>query len=589
MDAETEPEKASSLLIHDEWPGPSPNDIDTLVFGPTADTYTNTDPDYYGPYTLDWLAGSDDKYVGSGRYVFGTATGSTEEWVSLPLNDGLHLIAQHNVLFAGPETSLPFTKTVGTINLSPGPVVIQACGPSGTKPITFTNSLALDGLVGTAYGLAQTDVYTNQVALQDVPNDASSSSYTQTLNITNGGRLSIDLSLPGSPGSNDLDLYLLHDANTNGTFNWGTELIASSTSSGVVERVQIDFPADGNYMVAVHGVNVPTPPLSFNLTVEAVQGTDLALSGLPGGPVAADSEIILNLNWNKTVQPGEIWHGLVVLGTPFLPSALTTPVYVLPCDPTGVVADAAFDHNGPLVLGSTAVFSNSSSGAPPLFYQWDFGDASPITSTENPTHTYTAVGTYTVTLTTNNDFSSDTAVQTIYFGLEPAAGFVHNGPVAVGQSAVFTNQSSGSDPLTYSWDFGDDSGGSTAVNPTHIYDDPGSYTVTLTATNPLGSDVFTSTIAVAAPAESDFTHNGPIYVWQTAVFTNNSGGSPPLTYLWNFGDGFTSTAENPTHVYAAPGIYTVTLTVTNSFGTDVSMQTITVREAAVFIPAMIKR
>jgi PKD repeat protein len=251
------------------------------------------------------------------------------------------------------------------------------------------------------------------------------------------------------------------------------------------------------------------------------------------------------------------------------------------------VAEAVFSHNGPLVLGNTAVFTNSSSGTPPLNYLWDFGDGSATTIEANPVHTYTAPGTYTVTLTTSNDFSSDTSAQIIYVGLETTAGFVHNGPVVVGQTAVFTNTSTGTDPLTYSWDFGD-GGSSTAENPTHIYAAPGSYTVTLTSTNPLGSDVFTSMIFVASPAQAGFVHNGPIYLWETAVFTNTSTGSPPLSYLWDFGDGFTSTAENPTHQYTTAGIYTVTLTVTNAFGTDVFVAEIEVQEAILFIPAVYK-
>jgi hypothetical protein len=352
------------------------------------------------------------------------------------------------------------------------------------------------------------DVYTNQSALQDIANDPSSASYTQTLTITNGGRLSIDLKAAEDiPWINDLDLYLLHDADMSGTFNWGTEIVAASFTPGVKENIQVDFPADGNYMIAVHGAQVPEPPFLFDLTIEAVDGADLALSGLPIGPVSADSQIILALDWSKTVLPGEIWRGLVVLGTPLLPSALTVPVYILPCDPTGLVAEADFSHNGPLILGSTAVFSNSSSGAPPLSYQWNFGDGSGISTEENPTHLYNVEGAYSVTLTTTNDFSSDTIVQSVYVGLETVAGFVHN---------------------------------------------------------------------------------GPIYAWQTAVFTNSSTGSPPLTYLWNFDDGFTSTAENPTHFYADPGAYSVMLTVTNVFGMDMSVQTIEIQEALVFMPVVLK-
>jgi PKD repeat protein len=588
MDAQPVANATSSLLIHDDWPDPIPNDVDTLIYGPTQDVYSANDPDYYGPYTLGFKGGSEDAYYATGRYFFNTATGTTEEWISAPLEPGLHLIAQHNVLFSGLDTSLPFTKTVGTISLSPEPILIQACGPNGTVPITFTNSIALESLTGAAFGLGMTAVYSDQMVLQDDPMNASSASFTQTVTITNGGRLEVQIrAAEVSPWDNDLDLYLLHDADMSGTFDWGTEIIGASLSPGVDEMIRIDFPADGDYMIAVHGAQVPDPPFLFDMTVDAIQGTELSLSGVPGGPVGAGSLLALDLDWSKVVQAGELWQGMVVIGTPYLPAALSAPVYVVPCDPTGVLAEADFSHNGPLELGSTAVFTNSSTGMPPLSYLWDFGDGSGTTTVENPTHLYSEPGTYTVTLTTSNTLNSDTAEQTIYVGLAVTAGFEHNGPVGVGETAVFTNTSIGSEPLTYAWDFGD-GGSSTAEHPSHVYTAPGTFTVTLTTTNPLGSDVVAGQIMVGAPAQAGFEVNGPVYVWETAVFSNTSTGTEPLSFLWDFGDGAMSTAENPTHQYAAAGIYTVTLSVTNEFGSDVFVAMIEVREAMLYMPAVHK-
>jgi hypothetical protein len=71
------------------------------------------------------------------------------------------------------------------------------------------------------------------------------------------------------------------------------------------------------------------------------------------------------------------------------------------------------------------------------------------------------------------------------------------------------------------------------------------------------------------PASAGFSHNGPVGLGQTAEFYNESAGSPPLTYEWDFGDGVgTSTNENPTYDYTAAGTYTVSLTTTNAFGSD---------------------
>ena len=130
----------------------------------------------------------------------------------------------------------------------------------------------------------------------------------------------------------------------------------------------------------------------------------------------------------------------------------------------------------------------------------------------------------------------------------------------------FYNYSS-ENALEFEWSF---SGGSpptsTAFEPTIVYDNPGTFSVTLTAINDLGQDVFTRTnyITITAQPNANFTviSNG-----LEAVF--NSAGSVADAYNWNFGDGGTSNNANPTHIYAQGGTYTVSLTVINDCGTDV--------------------
>jgi pullulanase-type alpha-1,6-glucosidase len=78
----------------------------------------------------------------------------------------------------------------------------------------------------------------------------------------------------------------------------------------------------------------------------------------------------------------------------------------------------------------------------------------------------------------------------------PAAGFESNSPVVVGETAVFTNTTSGTAPISYEWHFGDGSPVVTDPNPTHLYAAPGSYTVTLTATNAAGSSVYAAAFVV---------------------------------------------------------------------------------------------
>ncbi len=138
----------------------------------------------------------------------------------------------------------------------------------------------------------------------------------------------------------------------------------------------------------------------------------------------------------------------------------------------------------------------------------------------------------------------------------------------------FTGSASGGTaPYTYSWNFGDGSATSTAQNPSHTYTAAGTYTATLTVTDsasPANTATSTVTVKVSAVGSpltataSALPTSGQIPL--NASFTGSaSGGTPPYSYSWDFGDGSaTSTAQDPSHTYTNAGTYTATLTVTDS-------------------------
>ncbi|RAX17083.1 PKD domain-containing protein, partial [Pseudarthrobacter sp. AG30] len=151
-------------------------------------------------------------------------------------------------------------------------------------------------------------------------------------------------------------------------------------------------------------------------------------------------------------------------------------------------------------------------------------------------------------------------------------------------NVTFTDTSTGS-PTSWAWDFGD-GGTSTVQNPTHSYAAAGTYVAKLTATNGTGpsapaSATITVTAAGVAPVAS-FTASptsgtAPLNV----AFTDTSTGTP-TSWAWDFGDGGTSTVQNPTHSYAAAGTYVAKLTATNGTGPSApASATITVTAAGV--------
>ncbi len=137
-------------------------------------------------------------------------------------------------------------------------------------------------------------------------------------------------------------------------------------------------------------------------------------------------------------------------------------------------------------------------------------------------------------------------------------------------TVAFTDTSTGQ-PTSWAWTFGD-GGTSTAQSPSHVYTAAGTYSVSLTATNSLGSNTLTRTnyITVAAPQPPVANFSGSPtsgIVPLTVNFSDTSSGQP-TSWVWTFGDGGTSTAQNPSHVYTTAGTYSVTLTATNTIGSN---------------------
>ena len=161
-----------------------------------------------------------------------------------------------------------------------------------------------------------------------------------------------------------------------------------------------------------------------------------------------------------------------------------------------------------------------------------------------------------------------------------------------GMQVTFDATAAGEPPLTYAWDFGD-GGGSDLEDPAHTYAAPGCYTVFLHVINGCGDDWWWQTLCWCIPPEgADFTFTpADPEVGETVSFEGFvAGGDPPFTWSWTFGDGATGTGENLTHAYAAPGTYTVTLTVDNACGQAIVSHALTVAAPYryVYLPVVFK-
>ena len=222
----------------------------------------------------------------------------------------------------------------------------------------------------------------------------------------------------------------------------------------------------------------------------------------------------------------------------------------------------------------TVYFTDASTGEV-TSWLWTFGDGS-TSSEQNPVHVYSGSGTYTVALQVTGPGGSDQLVMTSYITVAPgtptaafsAAPLSGEMPLTVS----FTDASVG-EVASWLWTFGD---GSTSVeqNPIDMYTEAGIYTVTLVVTGPGGSDQLVMPDYITVLPDSP---TGPTAAFSatplsgvaplTVSFTDASTGSITI-WLWTFGDGNTSTEQNPVHVYSGSGTFTVALQVTGPLGSD---------------------
>lgn len=213
---------------------------------------------------------------------------------------------------------------------------------------------------------------------------------------------------------------------------------------------------------------------------------------------------------------------------------------------------------------------------------WNFGDGNSVTvnfpNDPNVSHIYGNYGSFVVTLTiTTNDSCTATYSQPVTVSPNPLANFSYDSHCQ-GQAVQFNDlsQAGGTGGVSsWSWNFGDPGSGtgnsSSLQNPTHVYNAAGTYTVTLLVTNVGGcTDTIAKPVVIYLPPAVDFTIE-PGCVNDSTHFISSTFVNPTATRIWDFGDGFTSTENDPYHVYTAAGSYNVVLTVTDTAGCDNSI------------------
>ena len=220
--------------------------------------------------------------------------------------------------------------------------------------------------------------------------------------------------------------------------------------------------------------------------------------------------------------------------------------------------------------------SSPTTGGQIVSWSWDFGDGSHA-NTSTPIHVYTSPGTYIVKLKIIDDLgcidSTEKPVIAPSCGqpLDCFADFNHYGDSCTISFTDLSGSSSGVAITSWNWDFGDGNT-SSAPNPVHTYTAAGTYNVGLSITDAAGCQNYIQKPVVAnhcGPQPNcfaDFTHQGDSCTIFFVDQSSSSTGVPVSSWYWDFGDGNTSTVQNPVHTYPAAGMYYVNLNITDASG-----------------------
>ena len=230
---------------------------------------------------------------------------------------------------------------------------------------------------------------------------------------------------------------------------------------------------------------------------------------------------------------------------------------------SGVTPDFAVSVDSVCKPPIGVTFLNQTSGPGILTYNWDLGNGNTSTATD-PTTVYNALTTYNITLIAQSEYGCGDTITKPLNLVGTSTGWNVPDSGCVNKPITFQNASSPS-PVSSVWTFGDGTS-STQINPVKTYTSSNTYTVKLKNKYSSCSDSITKSIQILPPPPVDFTSNvqnackGPFAVNFQDLSPN------AVAWQWNFGDGGTSTQQNPSHTYLSNGTFNVTLTITTAFG-----------------------
>jgi hypothetical protein len=303
------------------------------------------------------------------------------------------------------------------------------------------------------------------------------------------------------------------------------------------------YNVDGAYMpttqIASANVTLTTIPTSYVATLSSPVTVTGNYAVAIKNTSLTDTVLVFMNNANDTTYGEGLgylnaggWLPPSVFGATKAFEALTAPVIS-----TTINTDFLVSPSSPICVGTTLVLSNITTpmstlmnrmynygafnafwnAVPDSIFAWDMDDGSPLIWTSSTSHTFGTAGVDTITLyTLGGLLTSCIDSKELYMTVEPnpVAGFTSDGSL----SPMFSFINTSTDATSYTWDFGDGSPTDNSTNPTHVYG-PGTYTVTLDATNSCGTVTTTDVIVVLPTGIKELNEN------QLSIYPNPSTGT----------------------------------------------------------------
>lgn len=321
---------------------------------------------------------------------------------------------------------------------------------------------------------------------------------------------------------------------------------------------------------------VPTPKVNFKFPSSVCVGEDVAFENL-----SSIHSGFLNFMWyfgdNDSSDMNDPFHQFASAGDYDVRLVAISSPYNIANDTiititVNEIPNAKFSVKN-ACLGNAVEFTNLSTiNNGTLTYEWMFGDGSPITTTANPTHTFSNFGSYKVTLTAKHNGCESKYTRSAHTFEVPVADFsIPTTPVCANLPIDFTNETTISfGNLGTFWSMGDGFN-TTEFSPSHPYSKGGTYTINLLSVSEFDcKDSIKKTITITPSPEPAFKGNQFCSKIPT-IFTNNTVEDlPNPIYTWTFSDGTSSTLKNVTKKWPTEGPFKVTLKAEYSNGCSAS-------------------